>query len=55
MDPELVNIYVIDQETRRRILKHVTEVKGISSTQLGFAANLINRAKHGKVSSEPGS
>ncbi|GEM_PF-6062600 len=32
MDLELVNIHVIDQEARRRILKYVTEVKSISST-----------------------
>jgi len=45
VDPDLVDISRLDQDTRYRILMYVLREKKVTSTKLGYSSNYINRVK----------
>ena len=45
MDPDLVDMSRLDQDTRYRILMYVLGEKRVISTKLGYSLNYINRVK----------
>ena len=49
VDPNLVDLNELSEDVKVKIVKYVTEVKKISSRDLGYTPQLINMVKHGKV------
>ena len=45
MDPELVDIESLDQDTRYKILMYLIKDRKVTSRRLGYSANYINRVK----------
>ncbi len=49
VDPRLVDLDSIPEDVRVKIVRYVTERKGVSARELGYTPQLINMIKHGKA------